>query len=68
MNAFKKLTDDSIMPWGKYKGETLEDVPASYLLWLEDNIKSKPETNDPFRNGLIIYCEENRFVLNNQNK
>ena len=68
MNSFIKLTDESIMPWGKYKGETLENIPASYLLWLEDNIKSDPKTNDQFRNGLIIYCEENRFVLNNQNK
>jgi len=25
------------MPFGKYKGVKLEDVPASYLLWLWDN-------------------------------
>ena len=29
-----KLEDDSPMPFGKHKGELLEDVPASYLLWL----------------------------------
>lgn len=27
------MTDDSIMPFGKYKGKKLIDVPAYYLLW-----------------------------------
>lgn len=26
--------DNDKMPFGKHKGERLEDVPASYLLWL----------------------------------
>lgn len=40
------LTDDSIMPFGKYaKTETrMEDVPASYLLWLWE----KQGTTKPF--------------------
>lgn len=25
------------MPFGKHKGKSMEDVPASYLLWLRDN-------------------------------
>jgi uncharacterized protein (DUF3820 family) len=25
------------MPFGKYKGEDLEDVPTGYLLWLLEN-------------------------------
>lgn len=25
------------MPFGKHKGKRLEDVPASYLLWLWDD-------------------------------
>lgn len=28
------LTDTDRMPFGKYKGEPLSDVPASYLSWL----------------------------------
>jgi uncharacterized protein (DUF3820 family) len=28
------MTDESIMLFGKYKGEKLANVPASYLLWL----------------------------------
>lgn len=30
------LTDNSPMPFGKYKGTKLENVPASYLIWLYD--------------------------------
>ena len=25
------------MPWGKYDGEDMEDIPISYLKWLEEN-------------------------------
>lgn len=31
------MTDDSIMPIGKYKGEKLANVPPDYLLWLYEN-------------------------------
>lgn len=27
------LTDDSFMPFGKYKGRTMAEVPVSYLHW-----------------------------------
>ena len=30
------MTDESIMPFGKYKGEKLANIPAEYLLWLYD--------------------------------
>ena len=33
------LTDNSRMPFGKFKGDKMEDVPAHYLLWLYDNNK-----------------------------
>lgn len=32
-----KLTDQSLMPFGKYAGAKMEEVPAKYLLWLWDN-------------------------------
>ena len=28
------ITDQSKMPWGKYQGEKMANVPADYLLWL----------------------------------
>lgn len=27
------------MPWGKYKGDLIADVPSSYVVWLLDNGK-----------------------------
>lgn len=32
----QKFDDNSIMPFGKYKGVAMANVPASYLLWLYD--------------------------------
>lgn len=32
------------MPFGKYKGESLENVPESYLLWLLDNCTNLSKT------------------------
>jgi len=31
-----RLTDDSLMPRGKYKGTPMRDVPASHLKYLWD--------------------------------
>lgn len=25
------------MPWGKFKGEDIEDIPSGYLHWLAEN-------------------------------
>jgi uncharacterized protein (DUF3820 family) len=30
-----------IMPWGRYQGEYLCDLPTSYLEWLETNIDNE---------------------------
>ena len=30
------LKDDTFMPWGKYVGMRMKDVPANYLLYLKD--------------------------------
>lgn len=35
-----KLHDTDKMPWGKYAGKLMQDVPASYLHWLWVNEKS----------------------------
>ncbi len=31
-----KLTDESLMPFGKYKGKKMANVPAYYLLYIYD--------------------------------
>lgn len=31
------------MPWGRYKGQPIEDVPTDYLEWLAENISGSDE-------------------------
>lgn len=49
------LTDESKMPWGKYQGVKMANVPPSYLLWLLDNNKCNGQVKE--------YIESNRDVL-----
>lgn len=49
------MTDQDEMPFGKYKGAKMEDVPASYLLWLRDQNCSHPEVRR--------YINDNESVL-----
>ena len=51
----KKLTDQSLMPFGKYKDYSMINVPASYLIWLYENRKC----NELVKNYII----ENLDVL-----
>jgi uncharacterized protein (DUF3820 family) len=39
------LTDDDKMPWGKYRGQRLGDVPDHYWRWFlqQDWCDEKPE-------------------------
>jgi hypothetical protein len=32
-----------VMPFGKYKGRLVSDIPEDYLEWFADNVKAKPE-------------------------
>ncbi|GHV31548.1 hypothetical protein FACS1894177_06380 [Bacteroidia bacterium] len=49
------LNDKSPMPWGKFKGEKMEDVPADYLLWLYREDKADTE--------VLVYINDNYLVL-----
>lgn len=49
-----KLTDKSLMPYGKYKGVEMANVPADYLLWLYDNEKCSNEVKDYIVENLEI--------------
>lgn len=40
------LNEHSIMPYGKYKGRQIKDVPADYLLWLYYNDRASPEIEE----------------------
>lgn len=54
------LTDNSLMPYGKYRGVKMINVPADYLLWLFDNNKCSGEVR--------AYIVSNHEVLTVQAK
>jgi uncharacterized protein (DUF3820 family) len=35
--------DAVVMPFGKYKGRLVSDIPEDYLEWFADNVKTKPD-------------------------
>lgn len=45
------MNDNSLMPFGRHKGEKLANVPAAYLLWLYDTGK--------------LYGELKQYVIDN---
>ena len=55
-----ELTDNSPMPFGKYKGTAMENVPADYLIWLHDNGKCNTEVK--------MYIVDNMDVLKKEIK
>lgn len=48
------LTDDSPMPYGKFKDTKMANVPDNYLLWLYRNTRE-----DHFNKPVFRYIEEN---------
>lgn len=52
MNEF---TDDSLMPFGKYKGQKMANVPAQYLMFIYDQ--------DWCRGKVKQYIDDNLEVL-----
>ena len=64
-----KLTDNSIMPWGKHKGKKLANIPNDYLLWLRDEIqKTVPIRRSLDNKELLEYIEDNMDVINKETK
>lgn len=59
------LKDDSLMPFGKYKGQKMIDVPASYLLWFyNEHIVGGSEINMTLTNKMLKrYIVDNLEVL-----
>lgn len=49
------MKDTDLMPYGKYKGEKMANVPASYLIWLYENNKCFGE--------VLKYISDNMDVL-----
>lgn len=49
------MTDKSIMPWGKYQGQALANIPDSYFLWLYEANKAHGQ--------LRVYIEDNLAAI-----
>ena len=45
-----------VMTFGKYQGEALEDIPASYLLWVLENM-------DYLQSDIKVWIEDNEDDL-----
>lgn len=48
---YPALYDLSPMPFGKYKGTPMQDVPASYLVWLKGQGCSNEEVANYIHNS-----------------
>jgi len=59
-----KLTDIDAMPFGKYQGTKMANVPDSYLVWLYDSFRGKRQFGDAKR--VREYIEDNAQGLNIQ--
>ena len=53
-----ELNDRSQMPFGKYQGKTMANVPAQYLLWLYNNGCNHLEVKKYILNNLEILKKE----------
>lgn len=62
-------TDDSLMTFGKYQGQKLANVPASYLMWLFDNGRAYPDLKKYIlenKDALQKEIDENKSDLGNK--
>lgn len=55
------LTDHSVMPFGKYKGKAMVQVPADYLIWLYDYNKCSGAVKQYIADNLQVLKGETRF-------
>lgn len=58
------MNDNSLMPFGKYKGEKMANVPPEYLLWIFENNKCTPDVAKYISDNLDVIKSE----INYKNK
>jgi uncharacterized protein (DUF3820 family) len=54
----QELNDKSLMPFGKYQGKALANVPAHYLLWLHDQGCSHSGVKQYILQNFDLLCKE----------
>lgn len=55
----------TIMPYGKYEGKKMEDVPDDYLLWLYDNDKATCDVKNYIESEMTVQVQK---LLEKRNK
>ena len=57
------------MPYGKYKGVKLANVPGSYLIWLSENISEKSKLRWSLNDKMMmVYIDDNKDIINKENR
>ena len=61
---YQRQATQNIMPFGKYKGEYLENIPVSYLVWVFKNCENisvslKTSIQDILDDNGIDYYDDN---------
>ncbi|MFA5152432.1 MAG: DUF3820 family protein [Clostridia bacterium] len=52
------MTDESLIPFGKYQGEKMANVPPEYLLWLYENNKVYGDVKQYIKDNLDVIKSE----------
>ena len=53
INYMKSADDASIMPYGKYNGQPLGDIPDNYIRWMWENTDMKHEITEDTERGAV---------------
>lgn len=59
----EKLTDDSKMPFGKYKDQLMQDVPVSYLHWFWHNGNKQSSVGEYIKENINAIKQENEDLI-----
>lgn len=57
----------AVMPFGKHKGEDVEDVPSEYLQWFLEKVDAPP-VGDKRRDAHLDLCSEIESELASRKK
>ena len=52
------MEDTDLMPYGVHKGKEMQDVPASYLIWLFENNKCSGDVKKYIEDNLEVLRKE----------
>lgn len=61
-----EVTDESPMPFGEHEKKKMKDVPASYLIWMHDNLAEREAGGQKLRDdetAVLNYTSANLDAL-----